>query len=234
MPYIALQLVGIQVVLQVMGIGGGEDASLLEKDLPLFIAFAILAAYTYTSGLRAPALIAFVKDTLIYIVILVAVIYLPIHLGGWDGIFDAANAKVAGRQRGARCAHPGGRPRRDRLLGLRHAGARIGVRAVHVPALGDGRALDPKPQCDPAQRVAAAGVLVPAGPARPARVRRDRRRRRCRRREPGDPAAVRERVPQLVRRGRVRGDRRSVRWSRRRSCRSRPPTCGPATSTRPS
>jgi solute:Na+ symporter, SSS family len=90
MPYIALQLVGIQVVLTVMGIGGGENASLLERDLPLFIAFAVLAAYTYSSGLRAPALIAFVKDTLIYVVILVAVIYLPIHLGGWDNIFNAA------------------------------------------------------------------------------------------------------------------------------------------------
>jgi SSS family solute:Na+ symporter len=95
MPYIALQLVGIQVVLQVMGIGGGEDASLLEKDLPLFVAFAILAAYTYTSGLRAPALIAFVKDTLIYVVIIVAVVYLPYHLGGWGDVFDAAEEKVA-------------------------------------------------------------------------------------------------------------------------------------------
>ncbi|MDQ3103972.1 MAG: sodium:solute symporter [Actinomycetota bacterium] len=95
MPYIALQLIGIQVVLQVMGIGGGEDASLLEKDLPLFVAFAILAAYTYTSGLRAPALIAFVKDTLIYIVILVAVIYLPSQVGGWGEIFGSAEEKVA-------------------------------------------------------------------------------------------------------------------------------------------
>lgn len=91
MPYIALQLVGIQVVLEVMGIGGGENASFLEKDLPLFIAFAVLAAYTYASGLRAPALIAFVKDTLIYIVILVAVFYLPSQLGGWGHIFDAAS-----------------------------------------------------------------------------------------------------------------------------------------------
>ncbi len=90
MPYIALQLVGIQVVLEVMGIGGGEDSTFLAKDLPLFIAFAVLAAYTYASGLRAPALIAFVKDTLIYIVIIVAVIYLPTQLGGWDGIFAAA------------------------------------------------------------------------------------------------------------------------------------------------
>ena len=77
MPYIALQLVGIQVVLEVMGIGGGDDSTFLAKDLPLFIAFAVLAAYTYASGLRAPALIAFVKDTLIYIVIIVAVFYLP-------------------------------------------------------------------------------------------------------------------------------------------------------------
>ncbi len=90
MPYIALQLVGIQAVLDVIGVGGGDDAGWFEKDLPLFIAFALLAAYTYSSGLRAPALIAFVKDSLIYIVIIVAVIYLPTQLGGWDGIFDKA------------------------------------------------------------------------------------------------------------------------------------------------
>ena len=92
MPYIALQLVGIQAVLDVLGLGGRADASWFEKDLPLFIAFALLAAYTYSSGLRAPALIAFVKDTLIYLVIIVAVVYLPTQLGGWDGIFDKAGA----------------------------------------------------------------------------------------------------------------------------------------------
>jgi len=92
MPYIALQLVGIQVVLEVMGIGGSDSSSWFVKDLPLFIAFAVLAAYTYSSGLRAPALIAFVKDTLIYLVIIVAVIYLPIKLGGWDSIFHAATS----------------------------------------------------------------------------------------------------------------------------------------------
>lgn len=93
MPYIALQLVGIQVVLETMGIGGGADASFLERDLPLFVAFGVLAAYTYSSGLRAPALIAFVKDTLIYVVILVAIIYLPLKLGGWGAIFDLAQQK---------------------------------------------------------------------------------------------------------------------------------------------
>ena len=89
MPYIALQLVGIEAVLRTMGINGSG----IVGHLPLLIAFIILAAYTYQSGLRAPALIAFVKDILIYIVILVAVIYLPIKLGGWDDIFGAAKAK---------------------------------------------------------------------------------------------------------------------------------------------
>jgi SSS family solute:Na+ symporter len=88
MPYIALQLVGIQAVLDVMGVGG--SGNWFVKDLPLFIAFAVLAAYTYSSGLRAPALIAFVKDTLIYLVIVVAIIYIPTKLGGFDDIFAKA------------------------------------------------------------------------------------------------------------------------------------------------
>ncbi len=92
MPYIALQLVGIQAVLEVAGLGGGD--SVLAKDLPLFIAFALLAAYTYSSGLRAPAVIAFVKDALIYLVIVVAIIYLPSKVGGWDAVFSAAEQKM--------------------------------------------------------------------------------------------------------------------------------------------
>ncbi|MGW3811717.1 sodium:solute symporter family protein, partial [Micromonospora sp. NPDC005113] len=90
MPYIALQLVGIEAVLKTMGVTG---ESTIARHLPIIIAFAILAAYTYKSGLRAPALIAFIKDILIYIVILVAIIYLPYKLGGWGEIFDAADAK---------------------------------------------------------------------------------------------------------------------------------------------
>jgi SSS family solute:Na+ symporter len=81
MPYIALQLVGMQVVLGALGVSG---------DWPLILAFVILAAYTYQSGLRAPALIAIVKDTLIYVTVIVAVIYIPSKLGGFGAIFDAA------------------------------------------------------------------------------------------------------------------------------------------------
>ncbi|MFD5461027.1 sodium:solute symporter family protein, partial [Streptomyces olivaceus] len=108
MPYIALQLVGIQAVLDVMGVGGGEDTNWFIKDLPLLIAFGVLAAYTYSSGLRAPALIAFVKDTLIYIVIAVAIIYIPIKLGGFDDIFAAANDKFTSAGSGALTPDHGG------------------------------------------------------------------------------------------------------------------------------
>ncbi len=86
MPYIALQLIGIEAVLKAMGVTG---------ELPIIVAFAILAAYTYNSGLRAPALIAFVKDTLIYIVVIAAVVVIPIKLGGYGAIFDAADAKFS-------------------------------------------------------------------------------------------------------------------------------------------
>jgi len=51
MPYIALQLVGIQAVFEVMGLGG--SGNVIAADAPLFLAFAVLAAYTYSSGLRA-------------------------------------------------------------------------------------------------------------------------------------------------------------------------------------
>ncbi|MGH8860921.1 MAG: monocarboxylate uptake permease MctP [Jatrophihabitantaceae bacterium] len=91
MPYIALQLVGIQAVLETIGLGGSGNT--FVKDLPLIIAFAVLAAYTYSSGLRAPALIAFVKDTLIYIVIVVAIIYVGTKIGFSD-MFDAAKTKM--------------------------------------------------------------------------------------------------------------------------------------------
>src|SRR6266704_2538802 len=93
MPYIALQLVGIQAVLTVMGVGT-TSANTFVKDLPLFIAFLVLAFFTYVSGLRAPALIAFIKDTLVYLMVIVAVLYLPAKVGGWGHVFSTAQAHL--------------------------------------------------------------------------------------------------------------------------------------------
>jgi SSS family solute:Na+ symporter len=93
MPYIALQLVGIESVLTVMGIGSTTGNAVI-KELPLIIAFGIVAAYTYLSGLRAPALIAFVKDILIYLTVIVAILYIPGKVGGWEHIFGAASTHL--------------------------------------------------------------------------------------------------------------------------------------------
>jgi SSS family solute:Na+ symporter len=86
MPYIALQLVGMREVIAALGIHG---------EWPLVAAFVILAAYTYTSGLRAPAVIAIVKDIMLYIMVLAAVVILPLRLGGYAHIFAAAGTALA-------------------------------------------------------------------------------------------------------------------------------------------
>ncbi len=95
MPYIALQLVGMRAVFNqfsVLGSGGSLAA--------LTVAFVLLAAYTYTSGLRAPALIAFVKDTLIYATVVAAIVVIPARLGGWAHVFTLAETALSHR------AHP--------------------------------------------------------------------------------------------------------------------------------
>jgi SSS family solute:Na+ symporter len=91
MPYIALQLVGMASVFGALGLRG---------EIPLIIAFVILAVYTYSAGIRAPALIAFVKDIMIYIAVIAAVAVIPSKLGGYAAVFAAADqafkAKGAG------------------------------------------------------------------------------------------------------------------------------------------
>jgi SSS family solute:Na+ symporter len=95
MPYIALQLVGMQVVLAALGINFSLTIpGFGPVDMPLLIAFTILAFYTYSSGLRAPALIAVVKDLLVYITVFAAVIFIPAQLGGYGAVFDAVPEKT--------------------------------------------------------------------------------------------------------------------------------------------
>jgi SSS family solute:Na+ symporter len=77
-PYIALQMFGIEIVLAQMGVPVAGA---------LIAAFAVLAIFTYLSGLRAPALIAIVKDILIWITMLILIVYIPVRLGGYQRIF---------------------------------------------------------------------------------------------------------------------------------------------------
>jgi SSS family solute:Na+ symporter len=96
MPYIALQLVGMEVVITGLGIPMNATIPGLGTvpDFPLLVAFVVLAAYTYTSGLRAPAMIAIVKDLLLYVTVLAAVIIIPAELGGYAKIFASINPKT--------------------------------------------------------------------------------------------------------------------------------------------
>jgi SSS family solute:Na+ symporter len=81
MPYLALQLVGVEAVLKTMGVGG---------NWPLVVAFTALALSTYYSGLRGPALVAFLKATLLLTVIVAVVLLAAMTSGSWAGIFGAA------------------------------------------------------------------------------------------------------------------------------------------------
>ena len=87
MPYIALQLVGLEVVIA----GLGVTTVGIVGHLPLLIAFVILAAFTYTSGLRAPATIAIVKDVMIYAVIIAAIGVVIRTFGGFGPLFAAVS-----------------------------------------------------------------------------------------------------------------------------------------------
>jgi SSS family solute:Na+ symporter len=92
LPYVALQLVGMRAVFGEYGMlsaGGSLPA--------LTVAFMLLAAYTVTSGLRAPALIAFVKDTLIYVTVIAAIVVIPGRLGGWAHVFAVSATALAMR-----------------------------------------------------------------------------------------------------------------------------------------
>jgi SSS family solute:Na+ symporter len=93
MPYIALQLIGMQAVLERSGVAPSHESALVF----LIVAFVLLAAYTFTSGLRAPAMIAFVKDTLIYLTVIVALAIIPAKLGGWPHIFAGAQNALAAK-----------------------------------------------------------------------------------------------------------------------------------------
>ena len=146
MPYIALQLVGMEVVIAGLGINMSPSLPVIGMvhDFPLLIAFAVLALYTYSSGLRAPALIAVVKDFLLYVTVIAAVIIIPAELGGFGKIFAAADPKTL-------ILAPATAANLGPQVGLCHAGAGFDAGAVSVSACGDGAAEFLEPARRPAQ-----------------------------------------------------------------------------------
>lgn len=93
LPYIALQIVGMQSVLTVMLAGYAN--SQVVQEISLLIAFAILAAFTYTSGLRGATLTAIFKDILVWTTVIAVIVIVPISIGGFGNAFKAASSSYA-------------------------------------------------------------------------------------------------------------------------------------------
>lgn len=91
LPYIALQIVGMKAVLEMMLLGIGNFA--LISEISLIISFIILAAFTFTSGLRGAALTGIFKDILIWITVISIIVIVPLQYGGFAHAFSVMNAK---------------------------------------------------------------------------------------------------------------------------------------------
>ncbi|HZD81943.1 MAG TPA: sodium:solute symporter [Nitrososphaeraceae archaeon] len=83
LPYIALQIVGMQSVLTIM-LSGTANSNTVE-EISLLIAFVILAAFTYSSGLRGATLTAVFKDILIWITVIALIVVVPLSIVGGFG-----------------------------------------------------------------------------------------------------------------------------------------------------
>ena len=171
MPYIALQLVGLEKVIGALGFSGQGWAS----HVPLTIAFVILALYTYRSGLRAPAMIAFVKDAMIYFFIIAAVVVIPYELGGFGKIFDAASAAYAAKV-AVKAVPAAGLTLAPSQMGP-YAGHRLRHGPLHVSARPDRHARRLERAGDSHQHHDAAGLFRDARARRAARSHGDRGRR---------------------------------------------------------
>lgn len=95
LPYIALQIVGMQAVLTIMLYGLVKNV-VEVSDIALTVSFIILAAFTFTSGLRGATLGAVLKDSLIFLSVIVLIIVVPLKYGGFATAF--ANAQAFAQQ----------------------------------------------------------------------------------------------------------------------------------------
>ena len=89
LPYIALQIVGMQAVLIALLHGFGAVQTVIEFSL--IVSFIILAAFTWKSGLRGATLGGILKDALI-LVSVVAIIVAAVTIGDFHSAFVNASA----------------------------------------------------------------------------------------------------------------------------------------------
>lgn len=87
-PYIVLQLKGLQIIVSEASFG------VISPKVAVWIGMIAVTVFVYISGIHGSAWTAVLKDLLMIIVILVLGIYLPIHyFGGIQPMFETLNAK---------------------------------------------------------------------------------------------------------------------------------------------
>lgn len=83
-PYLQLQLVGLGIIVEIASFGG------ISRTAAMLIAFILVAAFVFVSGIRAVAWVSVVKDILMLLVALFIGIGLPYtYFGGLEGMFNA-------------------------------------------------------------------------------------------------------------------------------------------------
>jgi solute:Na+ symporter, SSS family len=116
-PYVTLQLTGLQVLLSIVGFGAFEPKGAVA------IALLLIAAFVFATGLRGTAWASILKDALVVVVVVFAGIALPQRIaGGWEGTLRAVET-----------AHPGWL---TLAPGMAPHGVEWFVGAVVVSALG--------------------------------------------------------------------------------------------------
>ncbi len=94
LPYIALQIYGMQAVLTIMIGQLVTSNAVVITEIALIVAFVILALFTFTSGLRGAVVTAVMKDIIIFVTVIVAIVAIPMYTGGFGHALAAmASAK---------------------------------------------------------------------------------------------------------------------------------------------
>ena len=91
MPYLQLQLTGLGLIIETCSYG------IIPRVPAMLIAFTMVAAFVYLSGLKGVASTAVIKDVVMIVAVVFFGLYLPIHFfGSVGGLFEAVDAAKPG------------------------------------------------------------------------------------------------------------------------------------------
>jgi SSS family solute:Na+ symporter len=91
LPYLQLQLTGLGLIIETCSYG------VITRVPAMLIAFTLVAAFVYLSGLKGVATTAVIKDVVMIVTVVFFGLYLPIHyFGSVGGMFEALDAAKPG------------------------------------------------------------------------------------------------------------------------------------------